>query len=328
MTESAELEPVLTEPSAAADMAARIVHNLGTAVHATSETLRLPLLCLLAEGHVLVEDVPGVGKTVLAKALARSLDLTFHRVQFTPDLLPADVTGVNVFDRQSGAFRFRPGPVFANVVLVDEINRASPKTQSALLECMEERQVTVDNTTCHLDQPFMVIATQNPIEMEGTYALPEAQRDRFMIRLSVGYPVEAAEIAMLDSHTMTSPLDDLESVTDAGEISKLIAIVGQVHVSQAVQRYTVALAAATRRTTELALGASPRASLHLVRAAKASAAMQGRDYVLPDDVLGLAPSVLTHRLLPSVEAAMGGRTTATILDSIIASVPVPEGTRA
>ena len=188
--------------------------------------------------------------------------------------------------------------MFANIVVGDEINRASPKTQSALLECMEERQVTVDNTTYTLEPPFMVIATQNPIEMEGTYALPEAQRDRFMVRLSVGYPVEAAEIAMLDSHTMTSPLDDLEPVTDAVEIRKLIEIVSQVHVSQAVQRYTVALAAATRRTSELALGASPRASLHLVRAAKASAAIQGRDYVLPDDVLGLAPSVLTHRLLP------------------------------
>jgi MoxR-like ATPase len=193
---------------------------------------------------------------------------------------------------------------------------------------MEERQVTVDNTTYTLEPPFMVIATQNPIEMEGTYALPEAQRDRFMVRLSVGYPVEAAEIAMLDSHTMNNPLDDLEPVTDAVEIRKLIEIVTQVHVSQAVQRYTVALGAATRRTSDLALGASPRASLHLVRAAKASAAIQGRDYVLPDDVLGLAPSVLTHRLLPSVEAAMGGRTTASILESIIASVPVPEGTRA
>ena len=210
----------------------------------------------------------------------------------------------------------------------DEINRASPKTQSALLECMEERQVTVDNTTYTLDAPFLVIATQNPIEMEGTYALPEAQRDRFMMRLSVGYPVEAAEIAMLDSHTMTNPLDDLEPVTDAVEIRKLIEIVTHVHVSPAVQRYTVALAGATRRTSELSLGASPRASLHLVRAAKASAAMQDRDYVLPDDVLGLAGSVLTHRLLPSVEAAMGGRTTASILDSILSSVPVPEGTRA
>jgi MoxR-like ATPase len=235
---------------------------------------------------------------------------------------------VSVYNQESRQFEFRPGGVFANIVVGDEINRASPKTQSALLECMEERQVTVDNTTYSLEAPFMVIATQNPIEMEGTYALPEAQRDRFMVRLSVGYPVEAAEIAMLDSHTLTNPLDDLEPVTDAAEINKLVGIVSQVHVSQAVQRYTVALAAATRRTSELALGASPRASLHLVRAAKASAAMQGRDYVLPDDVLGLASSVLTHRLLPSVEAAMGGRTTGSILDSIVSSVPVPEGSHA
>jgi MoxR-like ATPase len=265
---------------------------------------------------------------MLAKSLARSIDSSVRRIQFTPDLLPSDVTGVSVYNQESREFEFRPGGVFANIVVGDEINRASPKTQSALLECMEERQVTVDNTTYTLEPPFMVIATQNPIEMEGTYALPEAQRDRFMVRLSVGYPVEAAEIAMLDSHTMSSPLEDLEPVTDAVEIRKLIEIVTQVHVSQAVQRYTVALAAATRRTSELALGASPRASLHLVRASKASAAIQGRDYVLPDDVLGLAPAVLTHRLLPSVEAAMGGRTTASILESIVSSVPVPEGTRA
>jgi MoxR-like ATPase len=308
--------------------AQRIAANVERVLVGKPEVVRIALVTLLAEGHLLVEDVPGVGKTSLAKALARSIDCTVSRLQFTPDLLPSDVTGVSVFNRQTTGFEFRPGPVFANIVVGDEINRASPKTQSALLECMEERQVTVDNTTYHLDAPFMVIATQNPIEMEGTYALPEAQRDRFMVRLSVGYPVEAAEIAMLDSHTMTSPLDDLESVTDAVEIRKLIAIVGQVHVSQAVQRYTVALAAATRRTSELALGASPRASLHLVRAAKASAAIQGRDFVLPDDVLGLAPSVLTHRLLPSVEAAMGGRTTASVLESIVAAVPVPEGTRA
>jgi MoxR-like ATPase len=302
--------------------------NIKRVIEGKPDVISSAITVLLAEGHLLIEDVPGVGKTMLAKSLARSIDSSVRRIQFTPDLLPSDVTGVSVYNQESRQFEFRPGGVFANIVVGDEINRASPKTQSALLECMEERQVTVDNTTYHLDQPFMVIATQNPIEMEGTYALPEAQRDRFMIRLSVGYPVEAAEIAMLDSHTMTSPLDDLESVTDAAEISKLIGIVGQVHVSQAVQRYTVALAAATRRTTELALGASPRASLHLVRAAKASAAMQGRDYVLPDDVHGLAQSVLTHRLLPSVEAAMGGRTTASILESIIAAVPVPEGTRA
>ena len=235
---------------------------------------------------------------MLAKSLARSIDSSVRRIQFTPDLLPSDVTGVSVYNQENRTFEFRPGGVFANIVVGDEINRASPKTQSALLECMEERQVTVDNTTYTLDAPFMVIATQNPIEMEGTYALPEAQRDRFMVRLSVGYPVEAAEIAMLDSHTMTNPLDDLEPVTDAVEIRKLIEIVTQVHVSQAVQRYTVALAAATRRTSELSLGASPRASLHLVRAAKASAAMQGRDYVLPDDVLGLA-SVGAHPSAPA-----------------------------
>jgi MoxR-like ATPase len=302
--------------------------NIKRVIEGKPDVITSAVGVLLAEGHLLIEDVPGVGKTMLAKSLARSIDCSVRRIQFTPDLLPSDVTGVSVYNQETRDFEFRPGGVFANIVVGDEINRASPKTQSALLECMEERQVSVDNTTYHLDQPFMVIATQNPIEMEGTYALPEAQRDRFMIRLSIGYPVEAAEIAMLDSHTMTSPLDDLEPVTDAVEISKLIAIVGQVHVSQAVQRYTVALASATRRSSELSLGASPRASLHLVRAAKASAATQGRDFVLPDDVLGLAPSVLTHRLLPSVEAAMGGRTTTSILESIIASVPVPEGNRA
>ena len=302
--------------------------NIKRVIEGKPDVISSAVTVLLAEGHLLIEDVPGVGKTMLAKSLARSIDSSVRRIQFTPDLLPSDVTGVSVFNQNTREFEFRPGGVFANIVVGDEINRASPKTQSALLECMEERQVTVDNTTYTLETPFMVIATQNPIEMEGTYALPEAQRDRFMVRLSVGYPVEAAEIAMLDSHTMSSPLDDLEAVTDAGEIRKLIEIVSQVHVSEAVQRYTVALGAATRRTSELSLGASPRASLHLVRAAKASAAIQGRDYVLPDDVLGLAPSVLTHRLLPSVEAAMGGRTTASILESIVASVPVPEGTRA
>ena len=310
------------------DLISALRRNIESVIFGKTEVVKLAVTCLLARGHVLLEDVPGIGKTALARAVAKSIACAFRRIQFTPDLLPSDVTGVSVYNQESRTFEFRPGGVFANIVVGDEINRASPKTQSALLECMEERQVTVDNTTYTLEPPFMVIATQNPIEMEGTYALPEAQRDRFMVRLSIGYPVEAAEIAMLDSHTMTNPLDDLEPVTDAGEITKLIGIVSQVHVSPAVQRYTVALAAATRRTTELALGASPRASLHLVRAAKASAAMQGRDYVLPDDVVALAPTVLTHRLLPSVEAAMGGRTTASILESLLGTVPVPEGTRA
>ena len=305
------------------DAAARVRGNVEQVIEGKPDVVHLAVTVLLAEGHLLVEDVPGVGKTMLAKALARSVGCSVRRIQFTPDLLPSDVTGVSVYDQATREFEFKPGPVFANIVVGDEINRASPKTQSALLECMEERQVTVDGTTHLLESPFIVIATQNPIEMEGTYALPEAQRDRFMARVSVGYPVEAAEIAMLDSHTQTNPLDDLEPVADAAEIRKLIGIVGQVYVSQAVQRYAVALSAATRRSDELSLGASPRATLHLVRAAKALAAIQGRDYVLPDDVHGLARPVLAHRLLPSVEASMSGRSTGAILEAIVAGVPVP-----
>ena len=306
----------------------RVRHNIERVIEGKPDVVTSALVVLLAEGHLLIEDVPGVGKTMLSKALARSIDCSVRRIQFTPDLLPSDVTGVSVFNQNTREFEFRPGGVFANIVVGDEINRASPKTQSALLECMEERQVTVDNMTYQLDAPFMVIATQNPIEMEGTYALPEAQRDRFMARVSVGYPVAAAEIAMIDSHTGSNPLDDLEPVTDAGEVRKLTAIVGQVFVSEAVQRYAVALTSATRRSEELTLGASPRATLHLVRAAKAMAAIHGRDYVLPDDVHTLARPVLAHRLLPSVEAAMSGRSTTAILDGVVASVPVPEGNRA
>ncbi|WP_395658871.1 AAA family ATPase [Nocardioides sp.] len=302
----------------------RVRSNVERVIEGKPDVVNSALAVLLAEGHLLIEDVPGVGKTMLSKALARSIDCSVRRIQFTPDLLPSDVTGVSVFNQNTREFEFRPGGVFANIVVGDEINRASPKTQSALLECMEERQVTVDNATYQLEQPFMVIATQNPIEMEGTYALPEAQRDRFMARVSVGYPVEAAEMAMLTSHTGANPLDDLEPVTDAAEVRKLIGIVGQVHVSADVQRYTVAITSATRRSDELTLGASPRASLHLLRAAKAVAAMDGRDYVLPDDVLRLARPVLAHRLLPSVEAAMSGRSTGAILDAVLAGVPVPQ----
>ncbi|HET7387959.1 MAG TPA: MoxR family ATPase [Nocardioidaceae bacterium] len=291
------------------------------------EVVSLAIVVLLAEGHLLIEDVPGVGKTMLSKALARSIDCTVRRVQFTPDLLPSDVTGVSVFNQDTREFEFRPGGVFANIVVGDEINRASPKTQSALLECMEERQVTVDGKTFLLETPFMVIATQNPIEMEGTYALPEAQRDRFMARVSMGYPVESAEIAMLNSHTRTNPLDDLEPVTDGGEIRKLIDIVASVYVSEPVQRYAVAITTATRKSPELMLGASPRATLHLVRAAKASAAIAGRDYVIPDDVQGLAGQVLAHRMLPTVEASMTGRSTEAALAQLVANVPMPESRR-
>ena len=310
-----------------ARVADQVRGNIERVIEGKRDVVSATLVVLLAEGHLLIEDVPGVGKTMLSKSLARSIDCSVRRIQFTPDLLPSDVTGVSVFNQDTRSFEFRPGGVFANVVVGDEINRASPKTQSALLECMEERQVTVDNTTYQLDSPFMVIATQNPIEMEGTYALPEAQRDRFMARVSVGYPVEAAELAMLQTHTSHRPLDDLEPVTDAAELRKLIAIVGQVYVSEPVQRYAVAISAATRRSSDLSLGASPRATLHLVRAAKAYAAMAGRDYVLPDDVAALAERVLAHRLLPSTEAAMGGRTTPEILAGVLGSVAVPEGHR-
>jgi MoxR-like ATPase len=315
-TPSADLETV-------ARVAGRIRANVERVIEGKSEVVFSTLVVLLAEGHLLIEDVPGVGKTQLAKALARSIDCSVRRIQFTPDLLPSDVTGVSVFNQNTREFEFRPGGIFANVVVGDEINRASPKTQSALLECMEERQVTVDNTTYQLESPFLVIATQNPIEMEGTYVLPEAQRDRFMARVSVGYPPAAAEIAMLASHATANPLDDLEPVTDGTEVRKLIAIVNQVHVSAVVQKYAVAIAHATRVASELALGASPRATLHLVRAAKASAALQGRDFVVPDDLSALTGPVLAHRLLPSAEAALTGRQVGDILHGLVAAVPVP-----
>jgi MoxR-like ATPase len=309
-----------------AKVAGRIRANVEKVIEGKSDVVTAALVTLFAEGHLLLEDVPGVGKTMLSKALARSIDSTVRRIQFTPDLLPSDVTGVSIYNQNTREFEFRPGGVFANIVIGDEINRASPKTQSALLECMEEHQVTVDNVTYQLEAPFMVIATQNPVEMEGTYALPEAQRDRFLARVSIGYPPAAAEIAMLDARSRVNPLDDLEPVTDGAEIRKLCGIVTQVHVSQAVQRYAVAITAATRETPELLLGASPRATLHLVRAAKAYAAIQQRDYVLPDDVRALVHPVLAHRLLPSADAAVSGRQVGAVLDAIASRVPVPERT--
>nr|WP_221208811.1 MoxR family ATPase [Nocardioides albus] len=305
-------------------VAGRIRDSIEKVIEGKTDVVDSTLTVLLAEGHLLIEDVPGVGKTQLAKALARSIDCSVRRIQFTPDLLPSDVTGVSIFNQNSREFEFRPGGIFANIVVGDEINRASPKTQSALLECMEEHQVTVDNATYQLESPFMVIATQNPIEMEGTYALPEAQRDRFMARVSVGYPPVASEIAMLANHSASNPLDDLDPVTDAAEIRKLVGVVNQIYVADAVRRYTVALTAATRANNELALGASPRASLHLLRAAKAHAALHGREFVLPDDVRRLTGPVLAHRLLPSASAAMHGRSVNDILETVVSAVPVPQ----
>jgi len=285
------------------------------------------LTVLLAGGHLLLEDVPGVGKTMLSKSLARSINGQVRRIQFTPDLLPSDVTGVSVFNQDTRSFEFRPGAVFANIVVGDEINRASPKTQSALLECMEERQVTVDNETYLLDDPFMVIATQNPIEMEGTYPLPEAQRDRFMARVSIGYPAGEAEMTMLRGHGSHDPLDELSPVTDISEVSQLIKVVREVHVSPAIESYAVQIASATRESERLRLGASPRATLHLVRAAKASAALDQREYVLPDDVQELAVPVLAHRLLLAPEAQMEGLRTEDVVTDLVERTRIPANPR-
>ena len=300
-----------------------VVANVEQAIQGKGDAIRLSMVCLLAEGHLLIEDVPGVGKTSLAKALAASLELTCRRIQFTPDLLPSDVTGVMVFNRSNSTFEFRPGGVFANIVLGDEINRASPKTQSALLECMEERQVTVDGSTYSLQPPFMVIATQNPVEMEGTYPLPEAQRDRFTARISLGYPLPAAEREMLEHHGSSSPLDNLQPVARASDVQDLVVAVRGVLVSDQVKDYIISLANATRNSPELRLGASPRATLHLLRASRAWAALDGRDYVIPDDVQRLARPVLAHRLLPTAEAIVERHLPEQVVDRIVAQLPLP-----
>jgi MoxR-like ATPase len=304
-----------------------IAQRIGIAVESVidgkAEAVKLALTVLLAEGHLLIEDVPGVGKTMLAKALARSIDCSVRRVQFTPDLLPSDVTGVSAYNQERRDFEFKPGPVFANIVVGDEINRASPKTQSALLECMEERQVTVDGTTYQLESPFMVIATQNPVEMEGTYPLPEAQRDRFTARISIGYPTAAAEMDMLDTHGSSSPLDQLQPAATAPDVRDLILAVRAVLVSKQVKEYIIALAAATRSSPDLRLGASPRAALHLLRASRARAALDGRDYVIPDDVQALAAPVLAHRLLPAAEALVERKLPEQVVAKLVADLPLP-----
>ncbi len=304
---------------------AAIEDNITEVVSGKSDVVRLVLTALLAEGHILVEDVPGVGKTLLARALARSIDCSVRRVQFTPDLLPSDVTGVTVYSPDTGEFEFRPGPVFANLVLGDEINRAGPKTQSALLESMEERTVTIDGVTHELAVPFLVMATQNPIELEGTYPLPEAQRDRFMLRLAIGYPDADAELTMLRTHGAGERVGAMTPVTDAGTVAGHIAAVRHVYVAEPVERYLLAVCRSTRAHPDIELGASPRASLALLRAARARAVLSGRDHVLPDDVKALAPHLLPHRLIMTPDAQLAGRTPEDAVEDVMTGVPAPTG---
>lgn len=313
--------PSLPEVS---QLANRIAEEMGRVIEGKPHQIRMAVTVLLAEGHLLIEDVPGVGKTVLAKALGRAIAGDVKRIQFTPDLLPSDVTGVSVFNQSTREFEFKRGGIFANIVLGDEINRASPKTQSALLEAMAENQVSADGQTYRLAQPFMVIATQNPIEMEGTYPLPEAQRDRFMARITMGYPSRGSEVAMLTAQAGGDRLATIRPVTDAASVAAAITAIRSVYVAPVINDYIISIVEATRQSSDLRLGASPRASLHLMRASRVAAALSGRDYVIPEDVGSLAVEVLAHRVLPTVEAQVARRDAAGVVSSVLQRVPTPE----
>ena len=307
------------------DFSGRLIHNVETVIVGKHAQIELLLVALLCQGHVLIEDIPGTGKTMLARATAASLGLDFKRVQCTPDLLPNDISGVSVFNQQTGAFDFRQGPVFANVLLADEINRATPRTQAALLEAMQERQVTVDGVTHALGAPFIVLATQNPVEFEGTFPLPEAQLDRFLIRLSLGYPTQADEIQIIRNLRKQHPIDALGQVASAGELLALADQISDVHVDESLERYILALVRATRVHPDVALGASTRGSLALYKTAQALAALRGRDYAIPDDVKTLAPLTLGHRLIIKAESQLRGRTAGAILDEILEKTPLDIG---
>jgi MoxR-like ATPase len=306
-------------------LADRVVGNVEKVIVGKTEAVRLTVVGLLCQGHLLIEDVPGTGKTVLAKSLARSVGCSFRRIQFTPDMLPSDVTGVTIFNQQTRQFEFRPGPIMAQIVLTDEINRATPKTQAALLEAMEERQVTVDGVTYPTPRPFLVLATQNPIEYEGTFPLPEAQLDRFLLRLSLGYPGPQDEIRMLEAQQTVHPLENLQEVISADSLLEAQQAVRRVRAALEVKRYILDLVTATRRHGEVYLGASPRGSLALMRSAQAWAALSGRDYILPDDVKRMAPYVLAHRLIVGAAARIRELDSRTLIDEILRTVPAPGG---